>query len=55
MDKVYVLIATTSNIYDQPDFGISDLGQIYKNKEEAIDTVTKCYGYKTVEGQENIF
>lgn len=55
MDKIYVLIVTTSNIYDTPDFGISDLGQIYKSKEEAIDTVTKCYGYKPVKGQKDIF
>lgn len=55
MDIVYVLIATSSNIYDRPDFGISDLGHVYKNKEDAIDTITRCYGYKPVEGQEDVF
>lgn len=55
MELVYVLIATTSNVNDNPDFGISDLGHVYKNKEEAVETITRCYGYKQVEGQEDIF
>lgn len=55
MEQVYIMIATTSDIHDKPDFGISDLGQVYKNKEEAIDTVTNCYGYKQVEGQQDVF
>jgi len=54
MQKIYVCFVNTKRVDAPHEFGISDIGHVYDNKENAVKQILE-YGYKAIEGEAEIF
>ena len=55
MQKIYVCVCNTKRIdSSEYEWGISELGHIYNNKENAVKQIIE-FGYRAVEGETEIF